>query len=277
MAEASAREDQELQKTAADEQRERDEAESSLAAARSNALANLSKAQLGANAAVVRAIFGDPFAPSSSSPPAGESRGDGQLDYGWRYMPPLKGGARRNHWIKMLEEFAVDLILVQETFPQHKHLPPLLYPNSQVRLVWEMVKQTGWGSAVISSSGAMRLVPVHGFPGWCVGAEISGAAWQIGIADPLLVFSVHAPDGASRYQGQVNKLLDEIKGVADGREFVVGGDFNLTISRGPDPALPSDKWDLAIQERLSGEFGLLNCWQAANPGQPLAQTLRWSG
>ena len=25
------------------------------------------------------------------------------------------------------------------------------------------------------------------------------------------------------------------------------------------------------------EFGLLNCWQTANPDQPLCQTLRWTG
>jgi hypothetical protein len=32
-----------------------------------------------------------------------------------------------------------------------------------------------------------------------------------------------------------------------------------------------------IQARLADEFGLLNCWQAANPNQPLCQTLRWTG
>jgi hypothetical protein len=34
---------------------------------------------------------------------------------------------------------------------------------------------------------------------------------------------------------------------------------------------------LAIQARLADEFGLLNCWQEANPDQPLHQTLRWTG
>jgi len=33
---------------------------------------------------------------------------------------------------------------------------------------------------------------------------------------------------------------------------------------------------LAIQARLADEFGLVNCWQAANPDQPLHQTLRWT-
>ena len=30
-----------------------------------------------------------------------------------------------------------------------------------------------------------------------------------------------------------------------------------------------------LLDRLSSEFDLITCWQAANPGRPLAQTLRW--
>jgi hypothetical protein len=32
-----------------------------------------------------------------------------------------------------------------------------------------------------------------------------------------------------------------------------------------------------LLDRLAGEFRLASCWQAANPGRPLAQTLRWMG
>jgi hypothetical protein len=31
-----------------------------------------------------------------------------------------------------------------------------------------------------------------------------------------------------------------------------------------------------VLDRLVHEFGLVSCWQAAHPNQPLAQTLRWS-
>jgi endonuclease/exonuclease/phosphatase family metal-dependent hydrolase len=31
-----------------------------------------------------------------------------------------------------------------------------------------------------------------------------------------------------------------------------------------------------ILARLESEFDLVSCWQTANPGRPLAQTLRWS-
>jgi endonuclease/exonuclease/phosphatase family metal-dependent hydrolase len=75
----------------------------------------------------------------------------------------------------------------------------------------------------------------------------------------------------------VNRLLDRIRKVAAGREVVIGGDFNVTVSHWPGPERPTGRQDLAIQARLADEFGLLNCWQATNPDQPLPQTLRWTG
>lgn len=114
------------------------------------------------------------------------------------------------------------------------------------------------------------------FGGWVVGAEISGAPWQAGFADPLLAFSVHAPSKGEAYWKQVNKLLDAIRQVTAGRAVVLGGDFNVAVSYWPGPERPTGQRDLAIQARLAGEFGLVNCWQAAHPGRPLAQTLRWA-
>lgn len=189
----------------------------------------------------------------------------------------LKGGSKRVHWIKMVEDLGVDLLLVQESYPHHEHLPPHAYPDAGSRSAWEKAGQNGWGSAVFSRTGTVRRVAVPDFPGWVVGAEISGATWQAGTADSLLAFSVHAPSRGESYHRQVNKLLDEIKKVAGGREVVIGGDFNLTVSHWPGPERPTGRQDLAIQARLADEFGLVNCWQAANPDQPLPQTLRWTG
>jgi hypothetical protein len=189
----------------------------------------------------------------------------------------LKGGSRRVHWVKMIEDVKVDLLLVQESYPHDEHLPPLTYPGAGKRSAWEMVKGNGWGSAVFTESGSLKSVSVPNFPGWVVGAEVSGASWQAGIGDPLLAFSVHAPSKGEAYWKQVNRLLDEIKKVAAAREVVIGGDFNLTVSDWPGAERPTCKQDLAIQARLAEEFGLLNCWQAANPDQPLCQTLRWTG
>lgn len=186
----------------------------------------------------------------------------------------LKGGSQRVHWIKMIEEFGVDLLLVQESYQHDEHLPSLLYPNARNQSAWEMVEQNGWGSAVFSKTGSVNPLAVPGYCGCVVGAEISGASWQ---ADPFLAFSVHAPVLKGSYSKPVNMILDQIRKIAAGREVVIGGDFNLTVSHWPGSERPVSKQDLAIQARLADEFGLLNCWQAANPDQPLHQTLRWTG
>lgn len=188
----------------------------------------------------------------------------------------LKGGSQRVHWIKMIEDFGVDLLLVQESYAHDEHLPLLLYPDSRSQSAWEMVEQNGWGSVVFSKTGSVKQLAVPGFSGWVVGAEISGASWQAEFADPLLAFSLHAPSQAESYQKLVNRILDTIKEIAAGRDVVIGGDFNLTVSNWANSERPVSKQDLAIQKRLADEFGLLNCWQAANPDQPLHQTLRWT-
>ena len=188
----------------------------------------------------------------------------------------LKGGSHRVHWTKMIEEQGVDLLLVQESYPHDEHLPPLLYPALRQQSVWEKLEQNGWGSAIYSSNGLLKQISVPGFVGWVVGAEICGANWQPTQTDTTLVFSIHAPSRAESYSKQVNKLLDEVGRIANGREIIVGGDFNLTVSSSVESERPVSKQDLAIQARLVGEFGLINCWQLANPNQPLPQTLRWT-
>lgn len=188
----------------------------------------------------------------------------------------LKGGSQRVHWVKLIEDHSVDLLLVQESYTHDEHLPPLLYPEARNRSVWEMVEQNGWGSAVFTRSGSVKPIIVAGFSGWVVGAEISGAPWQSDYCDPLLAFSIHAPVFKGSYSKPVNKILDEIKLIADDREIIIGGDFNLTVSNWAGSERPVSKQDLAIQARLKDEFALLNCWQEANPNQPLHQTLRWA-
>jgi exonuclease III len=189
----------------------------------------------------------------------------------------LKGGSQRVHWVRMIQDYSVDLLLAQESYTHGEHLPPLRYPEARSRSVWEMVEQNGWGSAVFSKNGSVKIVTVSGFSGWVVGAEIEGASWQSGFCDPILAFSVHVPSRAEAYWKQVNKLLDEISKVAGRREIVIGGDFNITVSNWTGSERPVSKQELAIHARLADEFGLLNCWQEANPGQPLHQTLRWTG
>lgn len=188
-----------------------------------------------------------------------------------------KGGRQRVHWTTLLETYGVDLLLVQESYPVDQHLPPLFYAASSGQAVWEMVEQNGWGSAVMSRDGSVMPITVPGFYGWVVGAEITGTSWHTDTVDPLLAFSVHAPSRKESYSKQVNRLLDEIKRIADGREVVIGGDFNLAVSKSCGGELSVSKQDQAIQAKLSDEFGLINCWEAANPDKSPAQTLRWTG
>ena len=87
----------------------------------------------------------------------------------------LKGGSQRVHWIKMIEDFGVDLLLLQESYSTEEHLPPLLYPDVRNQSAWEKIEKNGWGSAVFSRTGLVRRLPVPGFSGWVVGAEITRA------------------------------------------------------------------------------------------------------
>src|SRR5262249_36455089 len=59
----------------------------------------------------------------------------------------LKGGSQRVHWVRMIEDFDVDLLLVQEPYPHHEHLPTLSYPNAGKQSAWEMAEKNGWGAA----------------------------------------------------------------------------------------------------------------------------------
>jgi endonuclease/exonuclease/phosphatase family metal-dependent hydrolase len=176
-----------------------------------------------------------------------------------------KGGSRRVHWVRVIEDFGVDLLLVQESYPYHEYLPPLMYPDAGKQSAWEMAEKNGWGSGVFSRTGSVKPVAVPKFSGWVGGAEISEASWQAGIADPLLAFSIHAPSKGEAYWKQVNKLLDEIKTVAAGGDVVIGGDFNLTVSNWIGSERPASKEELAIQVRLAGDSGCSTAGKKRTP------------
>jgi endonuclease/exonuclease/phosphatase family metal-dependent hydrolase len=189
----------------------------------------------------------------------------------------LKGGTKRVHWLKMIAEQAVDLLLAQESGPQEHFLPPLLHPDLQGQSVWDIATPNRWGSAVFSTTGRVQQLRMPRFNGWVVGAEIVRPAWRRKGARPLAVFSVHVPYGQGGYTQQVHALLDEIARLAVGKDLIIGGDFNVAISHTHWADKPISKRNAAILTRLTEEFGLMNCWQEANPGRPPAQTLRWTG
>jgi len=189
----------------------------------------------------------------------------------------LKGGTKRVHWLKMIEENHVDLLMAQESGPQDHYLPPLVHPDLQGQSAWDMAKPNRWGSAIFSKTGSVKQHKIPRFNGWVVGAEISTPAWQRAGDRPLAVFSVHVPYGQGGYTKQAHALLDEIVRLTVGKDVIIGGDFNLSISHTSRINKPMKTRDAAIQARLAEEFGLMNCWQEANPGRQPAQTLRWTG
>jgi hypothetical protein len=185
------------------------------------------------------------------------------------------GGTGRSHWARILEEFRPDIFLVQETVAPEEHLPPLIYPGMWSRYVWRRVGGRHWGSAVYVTQGKFRPIELPDFHGHVVGVEVIGTGWQGVGRGPLRIFSVHAPLRVS-YQKAIGAILDMIAEYA-GVPLVIGGDFNLTVGvRHSHEERQTIAADLAIQRRLRDEFGLVNCWQTANPDRPPAQTLRWS-
>ena len=108
-----------------------------------------------------------------------------------------------------------------------------------------------------------------------VGAELSSPSW--GLGRPLRVFSIHCPVGERGYIRTMHEILDRIARMSDGADLLLGGDFNVAVGhRQPHERVAMSRGEREILDRLSAEFNLISCWQAANPGRPLAQTLRWS-
>jgi endonuclease/exonuclease/phosphatase family metal-dependent hydrolase len=95
---------------------------------------------------------------------------------------------------------------------------------------------------------------------------------------PLRVFSIHAPAGRHGYVRTMHQILDGLAAFAAGADLILGGDFNVAAGyRQANERVRISRGEHEILDRLAREFGLSSCWQAANPGKRLAQTLRWTG
>lgn len=188
----------------------------------------------------------------------------------------LQGGKSLVHWSRLVCEHGVDLLFVQESYAPSRHDKPLVEAQRADRSVWNSVSGRQWGSGVFSTSGRLEQVAIPGFEGWCTGAWLVESNWNTS-DEPLLVCSIHAPSikGAS-YAQLVNLILDELVRLAAQCPVILGGDFNLTVSRRHSTeSRELSKVDRDVQLRIREELGLINCWEAAHPAVPLAQTLRW--
>jgi hypothetical protein len=185
------------------------------------------------------------------------------------------GGNAKNriHWAKLFEAVNPEIALFQETCHPEQYMPADFWQDVRPNPQWVEVRNTGWGSAIYVGSGSLKPISVPGYDGCVVGAEVRDFEWLPLKKKRLRIFSLHAP---SPYRQSVNRILDFIATLPQDDDLIIGGDFNLSVGvRHPSEALLGQ--DLWLLRRLRREFGLMNCWQTANPNQDLPQTLRWSG
>jgi endonuclease/exonuclease/phosphatase family metal-dependent hydrolase len=148
-------------------------------------------------------------------------------------------------------------------------------PAPDDALLWERASRAGWGSAVLARSAVLVPMEVPGYGGWIVGGAVESARWTSGRR--VRVFSIHGPVGERGYIRTMHSILDVLRPYAEDADVILGGDFNVVVGyRRPDERLKVMRGERELLERLSGELKLMSCWQAANPGRRLQQTLRWT-
>jgi endonuclease/exonuclease/phosphatase family metal-dependent hydrolase len=166
-------------------------------------------------------------------------------------------------------------VLAQECRPPQDAPGERFRPEDGDTLLWSAAPERRWGSAIFLRRLRARPLPIRGFGGWVVGAEVSGPDGPD--SPPLRVFSIHCPVGERGYIRTLHAILDRIARVRAGADLILGGDFNVVVGqRHPGERLTVSRGEREILERLAGEFDLISCWQACHPSRPLAQTLRWS-
>ena len=185
-----------------------------------------------------------------------------------------QGGADFDATYRVLAALDADILLAQELRDPaeyltkgHRTWQDLDYCDP----LWHPVADHGrWGSAIFVKHGVLSDIPTPApLTGWVVGAQITGMP----NAEPLTVFSMHTPTRESNYYPwQAQEVLEYLK-TRRVANWVVGGDFNVSIS---DPGAPSTREDNALEQQirtyLRRTLGLANCWQTVHPNTPLPTT-----
>jgi len=173
----------------------------------------------------------------------------------------------------VVRTFTPDLILAQECRPPQNSPGESFRHNESDTFAWQAAGSRCWGSGLLARSVALTPIAIPDYDGWVVGGNINNTSWS---KRPVKVFSIHAPVGDRGYIRTMHRILDRIATLRDGADLILGGDFNVAVGyRQPSERLKIMRGEREILERMTHEFDLVSCWQAANPGKPLAQTLRW--
>ena len=175
----------------------------------------------------------------------------------------------------MIRTLQPDLVLAQECRPPHNSPAERFRHDHDDAFAWQPAPGRDWGSALFARSASLVPVAIPEYNGWVVGGEIRTSLWP---ARPLMVFSIHGPAGERGYVDTMQHILDRLAALRGRADLVLGGDFNVAVGyRQPHDGIKFLRGERDLLDRLASEFGLVSCWQAANPGRRLAQTLRWMG
>lgn len=177
-------------------------------------------------------------------------------------------GAASSEWMGTAEWDSLDVAFLQES---HR-------PAGTGAVVWERVAGQSWGSAVAVAGGQIAPIPVPEYEGW-----VTGGLWRPrsrgGAVESICLFSVHTPTGRGPYVKENLAILDALGGLVPAdSSLMIGGDFNLLSfgERASSESLVTTPAERRVLDRVA-EMGLVSCWPQAHPGEPLPQTLRWSG
>lgn len=181
-----------------------------------------------------------------------------------------------NHWQRINSEFQPDFICAQESWHPSEYFSPEEY--SQFKgCIHSNVHHGKWGSAILSRKHKLEEISLSlpEFDGWVVGARIPDLVIG-GIAQPMLLFSIHAPSPGP-YEPRVHRMIEAIAQKWGNAPMIIAGDFNLTTAiRKESENLKNTTGEIKILNRLQNEIGVLNAWQHLHPHDELPQTLRWS-
>ncbi len=189
----------------------------------------------------------------------------------------LRAGSlkRCGHWSRVIRNLKPDLMLAQECRPPQNSPGERFRHEHQDAFAWESAGNRGWGSGLFARGASLVPIAIRGYEGWIVGGEIRNPVWS---ERPVMVFSVHGPVGERGYIRTMQHILDRIVLLRGRADLVLGGDFNIAVGyRRPEEPIRISRAERDVLDRLSREFDLVSCWQAAHPDRPLAQTLRWMG
>ena len=187
----------------------------------------------------------------------------------------LSGGSakRAGQWSRIMRALEPDVVFGQECRPPAQCPGETFRPADDDFFVWRPAWKDRWGTGMFVRAGRLTPITVPHFDGWVVGGEIRSPRWSL---RPVRIFSVHGPAGERGYVRTMHAILDRILDFQADADLILGGDFNVAVGRRPagDPC-PFSRGERELLDRIEGELDLVSCWQTANPGRRLAQTLRW--